>query len=223
MLKTIIESYNCLDDFDTSLQRKKDVIRIGITDSIKTIENHFGIELEKTITEDESSVVIKGMNKYGTSNKYTFTVSKWFDSELIFNEISFSCASSLMISNGVKNIFTLTLNKDLTLQSLDYMASFKDKDGNMGSINLLFNNEFVLIDLSVRVCQINSRREYLIDITKKRNMLSSFEDEVFLLQAALNKNASIQELLPEFYTPSAYDFNSVDFKNRMSVYDMFCL
>lgn len=128
-----------------------------------------------------------------------------------------------MISNGVENIFTLTLNKDFTLQSLDYMSSFTDKDGNIGSIGLIFNNEFVLCDLSVRVYRINSRRDYLIDITKKRKMLSSFEDEVFLLNVELNKNASIQDLLPEFYTPSAYDFNSVEFTDRLKVYSMLTL
>lgn len=220
MLKTIVETYNCLDDFNTSLQRRKDVIRKGITDSISIMENHFGITLEKTITEDESSIIFKGITSYGTRQEYIFTVSKWFDSELVFNTLSFGCASSLMISNGVKNIFTLSLNKDFTLQSLKYVASFKDKNGNEGAIELLFNNEFVLVGLSVKVYRINSRDDYLINITKKRDMLSSFDDEVFLLQVELNKNDTIEALLPEFYTPSAYDFNSVEFIDRLEVYRM---
>lgn len=219
MLKTIVESYNCLDDFNTSLQRRKDVIRKGITDSINLIENHFGIVIEKTIIEDESSLIVKGITNYGSDQEYKFTVSKWFDSELVFNTLSFSCSSSLMISNGVRNIFTLSLNRDFTLQSLKYMSSFKDKSGNNGSIELFFNNEFVLVDLSVKVYRIN-RDDYLIDITKKRNTLSSFEDEVFLLQVELNKNDEIEALLPEFYTPSAYDFNSEEFIDRLKVYSM---
>lgn len=220
MLKTIVESYNCLDDFNTSLQRRKDVIRKGITDSINLIENHFGIVIEKTIIEDESSLIVKGITNYGNEQEYKFTVSKWFDSELVFNTLSFSCASSLMISNGFKNIFTLSLNKDFTLQSLKYVSSFKDKSGNKGYIELFFNNEFVLVDLSVKVYRINSSDDYLIDITKKRNTLSSFEDEVFLLQFKLNKNDEIEALLPEFYKPSAYDFKSDEFIDRLKVYSM---
>lgn len=115
---------------------------------------------------------------------------------------------------------SLSLNKDFTLQSLKYVASFKDKNGNEGAIELLFNNEFVLVGLSVKVYRINSRDDYLINITKKRDMLSSFDDEVFLLQVELNKNDTIEALLPEFYTPSAYDFNSVEFIDRLEVYRM---
>lgn len=220
MLKPIYESYNCLEDFETSLQRKKDVIKNSITSAINTIENHFGIELEKTIIENEDSVIIEGAAMYGSKSEYKFTVSKWFDSKLVFNKLSFNSSNSLMVSGCSKNIFTLFLNDDFTIKSLDYTAAFKNKNGNLGSIELTFNNSLSLINMVVQVSHLNARHEYFIDIAKKGEMLSSFDDEAFFLNMALNKNDSTYELLPECYIESVYDFKSKDLIDRLKVFEM---
>lgn len=220
MLKPIYDSYNCLEDFETSIQRKKDVIKNSITSTINAIENHFGIELEKTISENEDSVIINGALMYGMESEYKFTVSKWFDSKLVFNRLSFNSSSSLMVSDCSKNTFTLILNEDFTIQSLDYTAAFKNKNGHLGAIELTFNNSLSLINMAVQVYQINARGDYLIDIAKKGEFLSSFDDENFLLNMALNKNDSTCELLPECYVESAYDFKSQDFIDRLKVFEM---
>lgn len=220
MLKPIYESYNCLEDFETSMQRKKDVIKNSITSAINMIENHFGIELEKTIIENEDSVIIEGAAKFGSKSEYKFTVSKWFDSKLVFNKLSFKSSNSLMVSGCSKNIFTLSLNEDFTIESLEYTSAFKNKNGHLGSIELTFNNSLSLINMVVQVSQINARHEYLIDIAKKGEMLSSFDDEAFFLSMALNKNDSTYELLPECYVESVYDFKSKDLIDRLKVFEM---
>lgn len=220
MLKPIYESYNCLEDFETSIQRKKDVIKNSITSTINAIENHFGIELKKTISENDDSVIINGAVMYGAESEYKFTVSKWFDSKLVFNRLSFNSSNSLMVSDSSKNTFSLSLNEDFTIGSLDYTAAFKDKNGHLGTIELTFNNSLSLINMAVQVYQINARGDYLIDIAKKGEMLSSFDDENFLLNIALNKNDSTYELLPECYVASAYDFRSQSFNDRLKLFEM---
>lgn len=48
----------------------------------------------------------------------------------------------------------------------------------------------------------------------------TFEELVYILKFKLSDNDGIYEIIPEIIMPSAYDFNSEDFKKRLLIAEM---
>lgn len=86
----------------------------------------------------------------------------------------------------------------------DYWMYSFDLDSNF---NLIKFNRFDMINKKMK-----STGEICDSIT--------FEELVFILKFKLSNNDGIYEIIPEVIVPSAYDFNSEDFKKRLLIAEM---
>lgn len=67
----------------------------------------------------------------------------------------------------------------------------------------------------------HSGAELLFYISKNKENILPIEDELLLIEfLQYQYNDDIVSYVPEFYIPSAYDFNSEDFKRRMVLIEM---
>ncbi len=218
MDKVYHESYNCLDDFNTSIQRRKDLIKSNLEKSFNTVEKHFNMRLIRDIIEKDSSIVIQG------KNQYQFTVSKWFDSKINSeNHLEFDCLDfPLPVPNIHSSTFSISLNNDFSIAKSEYSLTFKGKNRERFSVKLKFDESFNIIEMNNQSVAFHLEDYGIRKTLKTKEQLCPFEDEIILFKLSINNDKDIKELIPEYYIPSVYNFHSAEFKERLNLFSMFC-
>jgi len=203
-----------LQEFNEYIQEKKKSIIQKIHESIFKIEQHFNIKFTYDVMEFDNDIIIKGVDEY------SFTVSKWFQSKIHpYNLLKFNCTGfPFVLPNSHKTIFFITFNDDFDIKEAQFRTSFLTKKGNITGLKIFFDKslELNLIENSY-IPSGGGKNSYSL---KTSEMMCPFSDEVILFRLSYNTSEEVQELLPEFYIPSAYNFQSEDFKNRLAVYEM---
>ena len=113
---------------------------------------------------------------------------------------------TLYIDTSSFNIVSMIVKGHVTIQ------------GVKSYFNLSFDNNFELLEITSQILGINAKTNY--SIIKKGEQLCSLEDESNFFKYCLYSQTDIINLLPECYLPSAYDFNSVEFQDRLKLFDM---
>lgn len=92
-------------------------------------------------------------------------------------------------------------------------ASIPRKDNNYVELSITTDDQFQPLEIVKKLC-IYSPTSLVSKQLIKNNV--SFDDEIELIKLkAQSENPEINVLIPEINTPSAYDFNSDDFNNRL--------
>lgn len=92
-------------------------------------------------------------------------------------------------------------------------ASIPRKDNNYVELSITTDDQFQPMEIVKKIC-IYSPTSLVSKHLIKNNV--SFDDEIELIKLkAQSENPEINVLIPEINTPSAYDFNSDDFNNRL--------
>lgn len=202
-----------LQDLNEYIQEKKESIKQKIHEAIFNVERHFNVKFTYDVIEIDNNIVIKGVEDY------CFTVSKWFQSKInstLF--LKFSCTGfPFTVTNSHKSIFFIAFNDDFDIDNAQFRTSFLNTTGNVVGIKLYFDNFLNLQHIENTCIKDNGKVLYT---TKTNSMISPFYDEALLFKLSVNKSQEIKDLLPEYYIPSAYNFQSEDFKDRLAVYEM---
>jgi len=206
-----------MTELEHYIQSRKKDIKEKIYNSILKIEQHFNIKLDYDVTDVGNDIIIKGVDEY------SFTVSKWFQSKINpCNLLKFNCAGfPFVLPNSHKTIFFIRFNDDFDIEQAQFRTSFLTKKGNITGLKIFFDKslELGLIENSY-IPSGGGKSSYSL---KTSELMCPFSDEVILFRLSYNTNEDVKELLPEYYIPSAYDFNSVEFADRLKVYSMLTL
>lgn len=83
---------------------------------------------------------------------------------------------------------------------------------------LSFDKNFELLEVASQTLGVSVNTKY--SFIKKGQQLCSLQEESEFFKYYLFSRTDTIKLLPECCQPSAYDFNSVDFKDRLKLFDM---
>lgn len=105
---------------------------------------------------------------------------------------------------------------------IEFDVNFNINSISIGFLNMstskraefTFNKNFDFIKFTLNSYIDNTH------ITKDDNFLLSLEDELFILKLKLIPVGIINEILPEFNVPSAYDFKSDNFNERLKLFEI---
>lgn len=114
-------------------------------------------------------------------------------------------------------------NQKVISITLTYTYLIKGFQFEQSVINLEYDANYNLIRCKFTENYVNMSTKKLttVNTDKKVNMLCDEKEEIFLINMRFNRdNTMLQEILPELSVPSAYDFNSDDYKSRLEMVDM---
>lgn len=205
-----------MTELECYIQSKKTTIQEKIHESILKIEQHFNIKLDYDVTDVGNDIIIKGVEEH------SFTIFKWFQSKLKPDHLlNLNCKGfPFTLPQSSKSIFFITFNDDFSIKKAQFRTAFIN-NGDVVWLKLYFNNLLMLEHIEkTYIPRLGGKN---IVVIKSSDMLCPFDDEVVLFKLAHNKNEEVKELLPEYYIPSAYDFNTEEFADRLKVYSMLTL
>lgn len=202
-----------LEDY---IQSRKMDIKEKIYNSILKIEQHFNIKLDYDVTDVGNDIIIKGVDEY------SFTVSKWFQSKINPDHLlKFNCKGfPFTLPQSSISIFIIIFNDDFSIKKAQFRTAFVN-NGDFVWLKMDFNNLLMLEHIENTCLPMIGDKN--IVVIKSSDMLCPFDEEVVLFKLAQNTNEDIKNLLPEYWIPSAYDFNSVEITDRLKVYSMLTL
>lgn len=180
--------------------------------SLASIENKFGIKFDLKIKDNGREIIFSSYQNY-TLKAYQTHGEIVFkpiceDNEFILNAYDFQFS----IPNAIQSLFIVSFDHAFNIKSIRF-SSLKKLQHGISRITVLFDNSFELSNIEYYSTSGNS-------FTKKHNNLLSFDEEALLFKLLTNNDEEIKKLLPESHIPSAYNFYSAEFKNRLSVYEM---
>lgn len=114
-------------------------------------------------------------------------------------------------------------NQELVSIAFTFLYRIANDQLEQSFITITYNSSFQLINLDLHKSGYNNQTKkfYQSDLKKDCRSLCSNEDEFLLLNIVFNRdNTMLKEVIPEMYTPSAYDFNSYDYVSRLGMIDM---
>lgn len=197
---------------DNRLKVSSRAVQSKILESLSLIENKFGIKFDFKIKDNGKTIVFSShqnytLKAYQTHGKIVFTPS-CEDNEFILN----ACNFQFSIPHATKSLFIVSFDDDFDISSIRF-SSLKTLQKGISRITVLFNDNFELSNIEYHSTHGESFK-------KNHNNLLSFDEEALLFKLLTNNNEDIKDLLPEYYIPSAYNFHSVEFKDRLNVYNM---
>lgn len=204
--------------YDQRLKKASDSLKSKIFDSLSLIENKFGIKFDLKINDHGKEIVFNGyksntLKAYQKHGDIVFK-SSCDDNEFILNAYDFQFS----IPNAIQSLFIVSFDDAFNIKSVRFssFSTFQKIQNGISRITVLFDNFFELSNI-----------EYYSTIghsfTKKHDNLLSFDEDALLFKLLTNNDEEIKTLLPESHIPSAYNFHSVEFKNRLSIYEMMTL
>jgi hypothetical protein len=99
-----------------------------------------------------------------------------------------------------------------------YYPYHPKKVDNYIELSITTDIQFNLVNLVRKSCLYSENKKFSKHLIKNN---VSFEDELNLVKLKIqSQNPEINRLIPEINTPSAYDFNSEDLKNRLLMVEM---
>jgi len=181
--------------------------------SLAKIENLLNLAIENTYTLVDNKFTIHAVRDaiftpltYETFNKTTDI------------KIEFRCSQfPFILPQPSKSVLTVVFDRYFNINYVEFKSMAKDCTGYT-KIELVFNKDLALE--SIKFKPSTYRSDVSLIETKKGNLISPLADEVVVFQLYLNQNDEIKQLLPEYYIPSAYDFTTQDFSDRLSVFSM---
>lgn len=187
-----------------------DAVKNKVFENIFKIEKTLGMKIESTYELSENKFTLKGITEKG------FTNETWIKLDNRQIVIEFKCSMfpfSLSSSSKITVCFDFYFN----IIYVQFQSSKKDMR-DIQIINLMFNKDLVLESMEFK--SLNKRHDAPFIGVKKSNCLSSLKDEILYFNLYISKDEEIKELLPEFFVPSAYDFTTQDFSDRLNVLSM---
>lgn len=120
------------------------------------------------------------------------------------------------------SFFELSFDDYFNVISLEFASSTKDMGKfSITNLKLQFNKQLMLINYEYTYDRIRDR--FNLTIKKDSNRLMSLDDEVVLWQLFNNQSDEIKDLVPEYHIPSAYDFKSSEYLDRLNIFSMLIL
>lgn len=196
-----------------------EIMREKIELTFKDIERQFNISINYKLTVNDNNIILKG--KHGFN--YIYTVFKTFksfrDNIDTTKPLVFECSPfALSPVNTKQSILSFYIDNEFNILSLCIQSSSIHSNGfHRASLN--FDNSFCLDSLSYNLS--DSVTKMIHEVTKEKQKLNSLKDEILLYKLYQNKDEDMIDLLPEFYIPSAYDFNSAELVARLEVFSMY--
>lgn len=115
---------------------------------------------------------------------------------------------------------TILLDADfnfLNFQTESFYFLTNEKTKTNYQLVTLFKFDINLVPINIHSYEVTNDDDNFRFYRTKENMMS-FEDELLLIEfLKYRHNLSVIEIVPEFFIPSAYDFNSEDFTQRISL------
>lgn len=216
-----MESNNLKKNFDVEsylFEITIDELKNRIIDIISSIEKIICCKVTSVIRSDEQKLMINNRYCYTSVEDHSNGI-KYLKVKGLKN-ITLPCIfNNFSLENSHSSDIVIFFCDDFKIEGL--ICESRNKDILNKDINIIYQEFDHLLQLNYLQYEfINPVKNIHTGFIRKENTLSSFEDEAFFWKLFTHQITENKELIPEFYIPSAYDFNSVDFKNRMSVYDM---
>lgn len=202
--------------FSYSVQDSSD--SVTIIDHRKETANQFQ-QQPKWMIPDENEVYTYRLSRYQHHGKKVFKFEGNKKIKLRAQSFAFDLPQS-------KNLFFyLTFDDYFNIESVEFVSSTK----NIGKFSitklslhfLQFNNQFILTYYEYDHERIRDR--FKLNIKKYRDRLMSLDDEIILWKLFSNTSDDVKEIIPEYYIPSAYNFKSQEFADRLKVLYMLTL
>jgi hypothetical protein len=200
-------------DFNYSVTDSVD--SVTITDHYKEKPSNFQHQPKWMIPNDDKVYNYK-MTRYQQHGQKVFK----FEGDKTIKLRAKSFAFDLPQSNS--SIFYLTFDDYFNVVSVVFVSSTKDMGKfSIKKISLQFNQQLKLTHYEYKHESLRERFERTIKKTSDR--LMSLDDEIILWQLFSNRSDDIKELIPEYYIPSAYNFKTQEFSDRLNVLSMLIL
>lgn len=214
--KAILNVTEYIQEHQASFQSVKDLLHNKILDAFKRVEDYFDVILQFNFNDDKNVIFnffeIE-LTKYESSSFCGFVATSVHDT------ISCDVGYFPFSITPTNTAFSLKFNSEFELVALTISSrnfSMLKPKSSANRLDLVFDSDFKLKEISRTV-------QNEVILKKTESNLSSYEEELKLFQISESDINNFIDYMPEFYIPAAYDFNSIDFKDRMSVYDMSCL
>lgn len=212
---TDISEANSVNDYYTA---RINTLKENLLKNIVIINNKFNINLTVDIEVKDNTIIING------NEDFSFVIYKWFKlgkkgSSSYSAVIKLDCPTFPFYPyQAVNATFSLCVDDDFNICSAIYKGLF-NVSGIKSSFVLNFDKNLNFERIVAQSIGLKTKQSYSID--KENGRLCSLSDESLLFKFYLHQNKEeVKEMLPECFVPSAYDFNSVDFKDRLKLFDM---
>jgi hypothetical protein len=152
--------------------------------------------------------------EWKVDNQYTFTISYHNEGNLMTVQTNiFKTGITDNIANFTEKAI-ITFDKDMKIESFQFILK-KVKIGQ-------YFIHFFDLDKNFEVKSFKSTASInkKIESDESNNVGLSLKDYSAILKLKLTESLDIYEILPEIIVPSAYDFNSEDFKKRLLIAEM---
>jgi len=170
------------------------------------------LDIDKIITIDANSILINGLD-ISYFNDYIWGTSRSKEYDRIMQLHCYECG--FIVRDESSSILDISFDCYFNILKVEFkLASIIRKT----KIELIFGPTLECIsiyfnpDYNADYCE----HSWL----KLSNTLCSLEDELLFFELRTVTDESVKSLLPECYIPSAYDFTSADFIDRLKVFEM---
>lgn len=190
-----------------------EAVRDKFYGNLAKIENTLDLKIESTYTLVDSELTIHAI--------YDMTFTDFTYDACINGKttgIGFRCSRfPFILPAPSKSVLTVVFDKYFNISYVEFKSMAK-QGSNYTKLDLVFNKKLDLESISFQPS--THRNDVCLVELKKAPLLSALSDEALLFKLYLSKNEETKELLPEYHIPSAYDFSSQDFTDRLSVFSM---
>jgi hypothetical protein len=203
-------NHSVLDDYASIISD----LHSNLLSVIDNVNRKFNIHFNLDIEVKSNTIIIKGIEEY------SFPIYKWFQHGVASHipTIKLHCENFPFYPYHFNNAtFSLVVDENFKLVSVHFKSRVLI-DNILSHFVLKFNEHLDLTEILAQTLGVRVSTRY--SITKEGEQLCSLEDESEFFKYYLYSRIDIINLLPECYMPSAYDFNSVDFQDRLKLFDM---
>jgi hypothetical protein len=203
-------NHSVLDDYASIISD----LHSNLLSVIDNVNRKFNIHFNLDIEVKSNTIIIKGIEEY------SFPIYKWFQHGVASHipTIELHCENFPFYPYHFNNAtFSLIVDENFKLVSVHFKSRVLI-DNILSHFVLKFNEHLDLTEILAQTLGVRVSTRY--SITKEGEQLCSLEDESEFFKYYLYSRTDIINLLPECYMPSAYDFNSVDFQDRLKLFDM---
>jgi hypothetical protein len=188
-----------------------EAVKNKFLDNIFKIETTLGMRITSTYELSEHQFTLKGITERFITDETWIKkdANRILSTEFRCSMFPFMLSSSSKVIVGFDEYFNIGY--------VQFQSSKKELS-NIQIINLIFDKN---LDLeSIEFKSLDKHPVLLGRGLIKSNCLSTLADEAFYFGIRMAKDEEIKELLPEFFVPSAYDFTTQDFSDRLNVLSM---
>jgi hypothetical protein len=188
-----------------------EAVKDKFCENLAKIENLLNLNIESTYTLIDDKFTIHAVHDT-TLTPFTY------DCLNQTTDIGFRCSQfSFILPEPSKSVLNVVFDRCFNINYVEFKSMAKDGSG-FSKIELVFNKYLALE--SIKFQPSTYRADVSLIEMKKGNLVLPLADEVLLFKLYCTRGDEVKQLLPEYYIPSAYDFNTEDFLDRLSVFSM---